>query len=256
MPAPRLLAALIFAMPVAAAAQIDGIPPARYPSLPAQAANAAGFVPQGWVLEASAVGDLNGDGRKDFALVLRQQDRANLLAHDGFCENPLDTNPRILAVAFAEAAGGYRLALQNRDFIPRRDNPCALDAFSAEGGIEISRGSLRLFFEHMMSVGGWGAGTTSYAFRWRQGAMRLIGFDHSNVQRNTGCLNTISINYLTRRTRATRAWMSSEGEEVRWRRLPAQPLPTLAAIGDGMTFDPGRLIENMPSCDGLAGGPG
>ena len=55
----RRLAALAFALPAAAAAQEeeDGAPPAvTYPSLPDRAAGAAGFVPPGWRLEASAMG--------------------------------------------------------------------------------------------------------------------------------------------------------------------------------------------------------
>lgn len=35
------------------------LPPVQYPTLPAQAANAAGFVPQGWALESSVEGDLD-----------------------------------------------------------------------------------------------------------------------------------------------------------------------------------------------------
>jgi hypothetical protein len=249
-----LLSLLLLATSTAATAQI-ALPPVSFPRLPAQGASARDFVPAGWALEASAVGDLNGDGRRDFAVVLRQQDQRNLVRHDGFCENPLDTNPRILAVAFAEAAGGYRLALQDHDLIPRRDTPCQMDWFSADGGLEISRGALRVFLEHMMGMGGWDAGTTSYAFRWQDGAMRLIGYDYGNTQRNTGCLNTISINYLTRRIRTTRTWVSNDRDEVRWRSLPPRHQPTLAAIGDAGNFDPERLIENMPSCDGLPGGP-
>jgi hypothetical protein len=214
MPSSCRLLVLVLAAPAAAEAQLADLPRVAYPTLRSQGANARDFVPAGWALEASAVGDLNGDGRRDFALVLRQQDRANLVSHDGFCENPLDTNPRILAVAFADR-GGYRLALQNHGFIPRRDSPCQLDWFSADGGIEISHGGLRLFFEHMMGMGGWDAGTTSYAFRWQNGTMRLIGYDYSNVQRNTGCLNTISVNYLTRRIKTTRAWVSSDRDEIR-----------------------------------------
>jgi len=52
-----------------------------------------------------------------------------------------------------------------------------------------------------MSAGGWDMGYSVFTFRWQQGAMRLIGFDSSNTQRNSGATQTLSINYLTRRVR-------------------------------------------------------
>lgn len=86
-------------------------------------------------------GDLDGDGRPDLALVLRQQDPVNVVRNDsGLGENPLDTNPRILAVAFARDAGGYVLALHNPTLIPRHDIPTVEDMLD-EGGVSIQRGS-------------------------------------------------------------------------------------------------------------------
>ena len=48
---PYTLAALLSTLPCAAHA-LD-LPPVQYPTLPAQAATAAGFVPNGWTLESA-----------------------------------------------------------------------------------------------------------------------------------------------------------------------------------------------------------
>lgn len=70
-----------------------------YPSLPAHAARITQLVPSGWTLEKQVHGDLNGDGCTDAALLLRDQDPANVIHHAGLGDNPLNTNPRILASA-------------------------------------------------------------------------------------------------------------------------------------------------------------
>jgi hypothetical protein len=222
------------------------IPDVHYPALPAAAANAEGFVPAGWRIEAKAEGDLDGGGAADLALVLRAQDPANIVANDsGWCEQAFDTNPRILAIAFAVTGGGYRLAVQNHALIPRRDNPCQVDWFG-DGSLEVKRGTLRLYFEHMMSAGGWDAGTTTIRLRWQDRALRLIGYDFSNVQRNSGRMSLLSINYLTRRVKTTTGNVSVEAEKIRWTRLPARPLLTIDQIGDGMQFDPDGLVSSLP----------
>lgn len=53
-------------------------------------------------------------------------------------ENPLNTNPHILAVAFSQTDGDYRLVLSNHTLIPRRENPSMGDPFNgmAAGGVE------------------------------------------------------------------------------------------------------------------------
>jgi hypothetical protein len=240
-----LLALLALLLPGAAAAQDPVIPPVAYPSLPAKAATAEGFVPKGWRIEAQAGGDLDGDGKSDLALVLRGVDSANVI-RDSMCEQRFDTNPRIVAVLLASPGGGYRLVAQADELIPRRDNPCQVDPFLDPGQIAIERGTLRLDLERMMSAGGWDAGTTGFRWRWRDQALRLIGFDYSNVQRNTGALTLLSINYPTGRVKITTGNVGTDRDKVRWTSLHSRRAPTMEEIGDGLMFDPEDLVSNLP----------
>ena len=189
-------AGLLAAIP--AAAQELVIPEVRYSRLPAAAADAAGFAPRGWRVEAQAMGDLSGDGRADLAFVLRMNDPANILAHDGLGDNPFDTNPRILAVALGVAGGGYRLAAQDHRLIARRT---IRRSRIRRGGDAIAPGSLNVTVRLFMSAGGWDAGSAGFTFRWRDNGLRLIGYDYLNVQRNSGCMTRLSINYLTGRVK-------------------------------------------------------
>jgi hypothetical protein len=210
--------ALVAVLSSTAAAQ--ELPPVEYPRLPGSSATEQAFVPKGWRIEARALGDLDGDRRPDSALVLRGTDPANVIA-EGTCEERLDTNPRIVAVLLAGPEGGYRLAGETHELIPRRDNACQVDPFSDPGQIAIEGGTLRIDLERMMSAGGWDMGTTTFRWRWRDGQLRLIGFDYSNVRRNTGALTLISINYLTGRVKISTGNIGIDREKVRWTKLTA-----------------------------------
>lgn len=240
--------AVLLLYPAAASAQGPVIPEVRYPALPAQAAAATGFVPPGWRLDQQAAGDLNGDGRADIAFVVRMNDAANIVRHNILGEDPFNTNPRMLGIAFATPDGGYRLALQDRTLIPRREIPAQADMLDPDDrGLEIARGTLKLKLTRFMSAGSWSAGSTSFTFRWQAGAFRLIGFDFVNVQRNTGCMVTFSLNYLTRRARLEASYVDSEAAgEVRWRRLSDHPLRTIGDIGNGLEFDPEGMVTGYP----------
>lgn len=230
---------------LASGASAQGLAPSTYPPLPAEAATAEGFVPKGWRIEARASGDLDGDARADLALVLRSTDPAKVIP-ESTCEKRFDTNPRILAVLLAKSDGGYRLGIDNHELIPPRDNACQVDAFSDPGQIAIERGVLRIFLERMMSAGGWDAGLTTYKWRWRDGTLRLIGFDYSNVARNTGGSSLLSINYLTGRVKISTGNIDTDREKVRWTTLRSRRAPTIGEIGDGLMFDPENLVSNLP----------
>lgn len=237
----RSMPALIVLLASSAAAAQE-LPPVTYPHLPATGATAQGFVPKGWTVESRAEGDIDGDSKADLALVLRSQDRANVIRPE-MCGEELDTNPWILAILLANPGGGYRLAVENHALIPRRENACQLDGLTA---IAVERGLLRLDFERMMSAGGWDMGTTTFKWRWSDGALRLAGFDYSNVSRNTGVTGHISVNYPTGRVKTSTGNIGTDREKVRWTRLRSRRAPTIDEVGDGLMFDPEELVSKLP----------
>ena len=225
-------------------APAQDLPPVAIPSIVATAPDAAGFVPRGWRLEMQATGDLDADARPDLALLLRGDDPAARIPAR-MCDDPFDTNPRILVIALSVPGGGYRRVVANARLIPRRENPCEMD-WIEEGALGIGRGGVSLHLHRMMSMGGWAAGTTRFTFRWREDALRLIGWDYTYVARNSGETAGIGINYLTRRVRTETGRIDADQGRVRWSTIPAAPLLTIDQIGDGLAFDPDQRIAKLP----------
>lgn len=215
----------------------EDIPAVAVPSLPKQAATIRGFVPKGWLLEANATGDLNGDKRPDVALVLHMDDPRNRIASPMDPERRYDTNPRLLIVAFGRPGNGYELAVADHKLIPRLESPSQDDPFDE---VSIKASVLGVKMHHFMSAGGWEAGGSSYSFRWRDGGFKLIGFDRDTVMRNTGETNEVSINYLTGRKLLKKGNIGSDRQTERWVTVPKKPLLHLAQIGDGLMFDPDK----------------
>lgn len=232
-----LLGALLCASSPAASQEAD-LPPVRYPALPSAAASADGLVPRGWTIVGRESGDLNGDGRPDAVLLMRMRDPANVITIPwaGSTER-FDTNPHLLAIAFGEAGGRYRLAASNRGLFLRPSRPYTGDGPPGEDSIAIERGALLVSFEFLR-------GGASYRFRWQSGAFRLIGYEGRGV--SGGCIETVSINYLTRRARVTGGLISSDRTRVAHRRLVGGNPPTLEGI-DLETFFPEEAVAGPPS---------
>lgn len=234
--ASTMAGAMLAGVATIAAAQTPAVPPVDYPALARTATSAEGFDPPGWKIEQAVKGDINADGIEDLAFVLRDEDPANILTHDGFGESPFDSNPRILGVALGDGAG-FTLVAQDHALILRRDNPAMEDPFA---DIEIAGGSLKVHLELFMSAGGWSAGPYTFTLRHRDGAVRLIGYDHVNVQRNSGEMTEVSVNFLTgRRSDGTGRIDSDEMRKV-WSRTTLGALP-LDQVGDGFLFEDEKL---------------
>ncbi|HZB61169.1 MAG TPA: hypothetical protein VE423_00730 [Microvirga sp.] len=226
-------------LPAAGAlAQDPVIPDVTYPSLPKQASSAAGFVPRGWVLEAQASGDLNRDAIPDLALVLRQNDPKNIVKNPGLGENPFDTNPRILAVAFRNGpAGDFVLQLENRTLIPRRTDPVMADPF--EDGLAIDRGNLRVNLNLWLSAGGWDMSGMSHTLQYRNGRLELIGYDRSTTNRRSLDTTDVSVNYLSGKMKiSTGNSNSDKPAKAIWKTLPRRAPLTIDEIGNGLEFEP------------------
>jgi len=215
----------------------ETFPPVAYPRLPATAADAGGFVPEGWQLQRFVQGDLDADGRGDLILLLRMRDPRNVLRNQGLGEPRFDTNPTLLAVAFRSGAA-YRLALQDHSLVPRQQDPVEDDYLQGDDAVAIVRGTLRVKLHSWRSAGGWGTWNNQFTFRWQQGCFRLIGFDRSHVQRNSGETVDTSVNYLTRRATVAEGNIEEDAVHTRHVRLRQAQLRCLQDVGSGMDFQP------------------
>jgi len=212
------------------------IPLVHYPSPLRHAAAISGFVPKGWKLTDKALGDLNGDKRPDAVLVLWMDDPANRIHPSFDPKSRYDTNPLMLIVALGAKGGGYDLALANHQLIPRRVNPNQDPPFN---GVTIANGVLRLKMHEFLEAGGWRSGSCSFALRWEQGTLRLIGYDRDAIIKNTGATERVSVNYPARRMVITTGTMAGDvADETRTITLPPKPLLTLDQIGGGLMFEP------------------
>lgn len=238
----KLIGGALLLIASTAAAQWPGdqkIPPVRYPDLPRHSASLSGFVPRGWKLTEKAVGDLNGDRIPDAALVLWMDDPANRIHPSYDPRHRYDTNPLMLVVVFGSKSGGYGLALANRKLIPRRVNPNQDPPFN---GVGIASGVLRVKMHEFLEAGGWRLGKNSFAFRWQDGALRLIGYDRDAIIKNTGATEVISVNYPARRMVVTTGTMAGdEPDQTKTVTLTNKPLLTLDQVGDGLMFEPEGL---------------
>jgi len=230
-----LASALALAGPGAAVAL--EAPDVSDPALPRTAESAEGFVPPGWVVEVSETGDLNQDGRPDLLLVFRQDDPANVVENepDSPGVRELDTNPRILAVAFAQKKGGFALILENHEFIPRYDTPTIDDPFS---GADITDGAICIHLHYWANAGSWYTSDTIFIFKYRSKAFRLVGLGEYTTKRNTGETWELSVDFVARKAELTLGSFSDDDveDQTYWKSLPRSPLLAIDDIGCGWDF--------------------
>ena len=83
------------------------------PKLPQRSEKLEDFVPDFWNVEFFRLDDLNKDDQLDTVMVVKDRDDANFIRpKDCDSSAPIDTNPRILIVLFADGKS-WRLIKQN-----------------------------------------------------------------------------------------------------------------------------------------------
>lgn len=234
---------------------------AVYPNLPEIGPFAEAFVPAGWTIEVLDEGDLNDDGLDDLLLVLKEENPANLMTNEpatpGMPE--WDANPRLLAILFAQSNGGYGLALQSNDFLPRHEDPCIDDPF---GGAEIEDGTVRVMFHFWANAGSWYTSGTKYTFKYLEKSFHLVAFANFTYKRNTGESWDIELDYVLGKGEMTLGGYSSDDEEEEktyTKDLAEGPLLTLEEIASDPYYYPEQLnpswwgLDEDGEYDGEAG---
>lgn len=219
------------------------IPEVVYPNLPEAAPSTEAFVPAGWGIEVLDEGDLNHDGLDDLLLVLKEEDPANILTNEPMSPgvDEWDANPRILAIAFAQAEGGYTLVLQNNDFLPRHEDPCIDDPL---GGAEIDEGTIQIMFHFWANAGSWYTSSTKYTFKYLEESFHLVAYANFTYKRNTGQSWDIELDYVLGTGEITLGGHSIDDEEEEKtyvKELPAEPFLTLEAIASDPYYYPEQL---------------
>lgn len=211
-----------------AAQQKEGVlPPYEFPLVVAQAGDYQDFVPKGWVLLKVVQGDLNGDGRPDLLILLQGDDDRYRYVNEGLGSRNVDANARILVVALANEPGGYTRLLQNNVFVPPHDNPVMDEPFERMG---IEKGVIKLTFRSWANAGNWGMAHYSYAFRYQNGEVALIGYEEYYRNRASGNEHIRSANLSTGEQKLTVVDGETGRERVSGKRFAINPLPTLENI--------------------------
>lgn len=165
----------------------------------------------------------------------------------------LDTNPRILAVAFENPDGGYELVLQNHTLIPRAVANTEFDYELGnnsngrkQAGLSFKRGALRININENMYVGPSAGVYRTYTFRFHNRRFELIGYDSTGVDVDGDEL-VRSYDFLTGRETSARGHgcvgrladiQKNCRFKTEWLDLPQSPLLTMEGIGSGLEFTP------------------
>ncbi|NTU68582.1 MAG: hypothetical protein HGB02_06860 [Chlorobiaceae bacterium] len=230
------LPAMTIAAPFAAMAEFPQAPAAYFPNIPDRASAPEGFLMPGMKLEKVAKGDLDGDLLPDLAMIIRMDDPKNVLRDPEEADRePLDTNPRMIAIAMADKAGGFTIDAVNLSMIPRLEDPFMNDPFV---DLSIDKGAVKLLLEQSSNAGSWGSATMTFTFRKRGQDVALVGFDRTDVNRASGEMTETSVNFLTGREVVSTGNVSTDKMSKKLNQLPKRALPTLNFMGDAFSFDP------------------
>ena len=173
--------------------------------VPAQAKDAASFVPPGWKIEEQVRGDLNGDTLPDLVLKL-VEDKPAKDADDMPTERG-----RALVIALAEKDGSLTRAGAAAKLLQcTRCGGAFYGVVETPAGVSIQKGVVVVEQDH----GSRNLTNTTYKFRFDPATQRfmLIGFDLADADRLTATVVSESNNYMTNSRVVTR---SKGGRDVK-----------------------------------------
>lgn len=196
------------------------------------------YIPEGYrQVEETIQGDLNGDDRKDYILLIQNTDKRAFVKNR--FGDTVNRNRRGLIILFGQKDGYSEVFKSLECFSSAQEDGGVY--FPPELWVSINGSKIIITYAHGR-YGYW-----AYTFRYQQGAFYLIGYDESD---DYGPIidTQISINYLTKKKlvrKNTNPDTQESGAEVfkeTWSDISMKSLTPLASIADFDNFEaPGIL---------------
>jgi hypothetical protein len=198
--------------------------------------NANDFIPQGFVLSGTSIGDLNKDGIDDKVILIKGTDNGAFEKNE--YGEMVDRNRRGIIVLFKKD-NQYQMVLKNLNCFSSENEDGGV-YYAPELSLEINKGNLYIHYAHGR-YGYW-----KYTFRYRNSDFYLIGYDSSEggevVEKET------SINFLSKKKQEkVNTNESAEGgdEEFRetWTNIIVNKLLKLRDIKDFENFEEVDMLK-------------
>jgi hypothetical protein len=192
--------------------------------------NANDFIPQGFVLASTSIGDLNKDGVDDKVLLVKGTDKGAFEKND--YGELVDLNRRGIIVLFKKD-NKYEMILKNLNCFSSENEDGGV-YYAPELSLEIGKGNLYINYAHGR-YGYW-----KYTFRYRNSDFYLIGYDTSEggevIDKET------SINFLSKKKQVkVNTNSSAEGGDEEftetWSNITVNKLLKLREIKDFENFE-------------------
>jgi hypothetical protein len=192
--------------------------------------NANDFIPKGFVLSSTSIGDLNKDGVDDKVLLVKGTDKGAFVKNE--YGELVDRNRRGILVLFKKD-NQYEQVLKNLNCFSSENEDGGV-YYAPELSLEIGKGNLYVNYAHGR-YGYW-----KYTFRYRKGDFYLIGYDNSEggaaVEKET------SINFLSKKkqVKVNTNENAQGGDEVfkeTWTNITVTKLLKLRDIKDFENFE-------------------
>jgi len=212
-----------------------------YPTIKEKGTSVSDFVPAGWTILDSALGDLNNDKLLDVVLILQHIDSVILIKTEDDFTDTVRTQPRILAVLFRNTSDNlFHLKEQSNSFILTHDDVHADDPYQS---ITIKKGILQIDFYWYPDSGNW-FNSHSYKFRYQEKSFCLIGADYEESNKATHDYSKYSYNFLTGKmifTEGNRDKKTAKSETSTFHFDTLQTIETLKTpynweVGNGVSF--------------------
>jgi hypothetical protein len=192
--------------------------------------NANDFIPQGFVLSGTSIGDLNKDGVDDKVLLVKGTDKGAFVKNE--YGELVDRNRRGVIILFKKD-NQYTLALKNLNCFASENEDGGV-YFAPELYLEIGNGNLFVNYGHGR-YGNW-----KYTFRYRNSDFYLIGYD--NVDGGAVIDSETSINFISKKkqVKVNTNESAEGGDEVfteTWTNITVNKLLKLLEIKDFENFE-------------------